>query len=1112
MARLRFSLSLILFGFATLLCILIGKGQTVNGSFRGTVADQSGAAIPGAVVKATYVATGVSRETTTDSAGGYVLPNMPPGAYDFSVGFQGFSTLQNRGVTLLVNQDATLDFVLMPGSVKEQVTVEAQAPLVNLVNATVGTVVGSEKVVQLPLNGRQFTQLILLTPGAAPQSSGQQGFFEIHTDYGAVSPAVNGARPEMNNFTIDGVENNELFFNFPTINPPPDAIHEFNVQSAMSSGQYGRAAGANVNVVTRSGGNEVHGDAWEFLRNTNLDARNFFSPDVSVFHQNQFGGTLGGPIRKNKVWGFGWYEGFRKSLASTSLSRIPTPDEFNGDLSAFPPIFNPFSTRQVGTDPQGNPIFARDPFTANQIPTSMLNPAAQAIAKFVYPAPNFSGSGVNLLNSESVVTNTDQFGIRIDSALTDKTNLFGRFAWDKATRILPSSIPKFPVDQIQIGVQQVLGLTHTFSPTSLIDLHAQFLRSSIKLAGNFPTVSFLNSAGLLNDWPAQTGLRPVLPGFGISDVQGVPGTAQSLPGAPINSWQYSAAFTKIVGSHTLTAGSTLIHTWVLDNCTYASGSFDNLSTSDPQNPSTTGSGLASFLLGVPSSATGLRGTAEVQLHGNYYSAYLDDVWKGTSKLTVTLGVRYDYASPLQESFGRQGSLDMLNSTPTKTVWLVDENARPSVDLQASSATITRIPNGFFLPDRKDWAPRVALAYRLTNQFVLRSGYGIFYDFNQAGLQNIQDIMGQWPFGFPNFTPPNLNQPTVANPLPQNILGVNVFPPFVPSAEPPGNPGFAANRLNKRPYVQTWNLGIDKSFGNDWLFSVTYLGSKGTRLPLSPTLNIAPTPGQGIPQLRAALPQFAPFEVTGQWGNSSFHSGQIKVEKRFSKGLSFLASYTFSKSIDYQSATHGSAQPSEAIQNGLDLKADRALSDFDLPQNFVFSYVYDVPFGSNKRYGSGLGRVPGFFVNGWQINGILSLHGGFPFNIIVPADNANTGSGTVSSVERPSVGGPLLPSGFDQNIDRWFDTSALFLAPFGTAYGNLGRNVIRQDGFKNFDVGITKRSKITEKTSLEFRSEFFNLFNHPNFSAPDNNFSSTTFGQVLSARDPRFIQFGLKFLF
>jgi len=288
MARLRFGLSLPLFGFGTLLCILIGKGQTVNGSFRGTVADQSGAAIPRVVVKATYVATGVSRETITDSAGGYVLPNMPPGAYDFSVSFQGFSTLQNRGVTLLVNQDATLDFVLLPGSVKQEVTVEAQAPLANLVNATVGTVVGSEKVVQLPLNGRQFTQLILLTPGAAPQSSGQQGFFEIHTDYGAVSPAVNGARPEMNNFTIDGVENNELFFNFPSINPPPDAIQEFNVQSAMSSGQYGRAAGANVNVVTRSGGNEVHGDAWEFLRNTNLDARYSFSPDVSVFHQNQF--------------------------------------------------------------------------------------------------------------------------------------------------------------------------------------------------------------------------------------------------------------------------------------------------------------------------------------------------------------------------------------------------------------------------------------------------------------------------------------------------------------------------------------------------------------------------------------------------------------------------------------------------------------------------------------------------------------------------------------------------------------------------------------------------------------------------------------------------------
>jgi hypothetical protein len=1108
-------------GFAISFLLLLGLvgllssqalAQTVNGSFSGTVLDQSQAAVPGASVTITNAATGVSRETTANASGEYTLPNIPPGVYNFTVRFKGFATLENQGVTLRVNQNATLDFTLKPGSVQEQVTVEAQAPLANLVNATVSTVIGSEKVEQLPLNGRQFTQLILLTPGAAPQSSGQQGFFEIHTDYGAVSPAVNGSRPEMNNFTIDGVENNELFFNFPAINPPPDAIQEFNVQSAMSSGQYGRAAGANVNVVTRSGSNEIHGDAWEFLRNTSLDARNFFNPDVSIFHQNQFGGTIGAPLKRNKVWAFGWYEGFRKTLGSTILSLIPTPAELGGNLSAFPPIYNPFTTRQVGTDAQGNPIFARDPFPNNQIPTALLNPTALAVAKYAYPAPNYSGSGVNFLNSEPVSTDTNQFGVRVDAALSTKTNLFGRFAWDKATRVLPNDLPGQPTNQFQLGVQPVIGLTHTFSPTALLDIHAQYLRTSIQLLGIFPPEDFLQSNGLLQDWPPQTGLRPVLPGFSISDVAGVPGTAQSLPGGPINNWQFSAAFTKILGKHTLTMGGSVVHTWVLDNCTYASGSFDNLPTSDPQNSSTTGSGLASFLLGVPSAATRLVGSAEQQLFGNYYGLYFDDVWKATPKLTVTLGVRYDYASPLQEEQGRQGSLNFYTSTPAQTVWMIDQSAQPQIDLSASSAKIERVSNGIFLPDRKDWAPRVAVAYQLGHDLVVRSGYGIFYDFNQSNVQNTQDIMGQWPFGFPDFTPPNLNQPSVANPRPQNILGVNVFPPFVPSADPPANPGFAANQYNRRPYVQVWNLGVDKSLGNDWLLSVTYLGSKGTRIPLAPTLNIAPTPGPGNPQLRAALPQFAPYEVTAAWGNSSYEAGQVKVEKRFSKGLSFLASYTFGKSIDYQSATHGSAQPGEGIQNGLDFKADRAVSDFDVPQNFVFSFVYNLPFGAGQRFGGGAGKVPRYLMTGWQVNGIIGAHSGFPVNIYIPFDNANTGSGTVGSLERPSVSGPLLPSGFHRSLQEWFDTTAVFLAPFGTAYGNLGRNPIRQDRFSNVDFGLTKNSKLTERTSLEFRSEFFNLFNHPNFGPPDGNFSDLTFGQVLSAGNPRFIQFGLKFLF
>jgi hypothetical protein len=1085
-------------------------GQTTNGSLRGTVKDVTGSVIPGVSVQVTNSGTGVSSQVLTNAAGEYVVPNVPPGVYNIHLIEQGFESIESRGVTLLVNQNAALDFVMKPGSVSEQITVSGQAPLADTTDATVGTVIGTEPIVQLPLNGRQFTQLVLLTPGAAPQSSGQQGFFEIHSDYGAVSPAVNGARPEMNNFTIDGVEDNELFFNFPAINPPPDALKEFNVQTNMNSGQYGRAAGANVNIVTQSGGNQFHGAAWEFLRNTDLNARNFFNPTVSPFHQNQFGGTIGGPILRNKIWGFGWYEGFRKTLGSTILGLVPTSAQLNGDLSGLPAVYNPYTTQQAGVDPEGNTVYSRQPFANNQIPASMLNPTALAVAKLMYPQPNYAGTGVNYLNSQPVETNTDQFGIRIDASITEKTTLFGRYTQDTGTRILPSSLPTAPTNQKGLDRQQVLGLTHTFSSTAVLDLRAQFLRTTIALLGDFPSSEFLESAGLLADWPAQTGLRAVLPSFNISDVTGIPGTAQSLPGDPINNWEYSGSFTKVFSKHTVTTGASLVHTWVLDNCTYATATFDNLPTADPQNSTSTGSGLASFLLGTPSSATDLRGSAELRLHGNYYGAFIDDTWKAAPKLTVNLSLRYDYARPLVEEQGRQGTLDYAASTANQTVWLIDKSANPQIDLSDSPALVKRVQDGLFKPDRKDWSPRVGLAYRVTPNTALRSGYGIYYDFNQSNVQDSQDIMGQWPFGFPTFTPPNLNQPSATAVTPNRVLGAGVFPAFAPSSTPPSSPGWVAIPGNRRPYVQVWNFGVEQTVGGAWLVSATYVGSKGTRFVLTPVVNVAPTPGPGDAQSRAALPQFSPFIITTNQGNSSYNSAQLKVERRLASGLNFLSSFTWSKSIDYSSAAHGSALTGEGIQNGLNIRADRAVSDYDLPLNFVFSAAYELPFGEGKRFSLHNKSLTRYLLSGWRMNGILTLHSGFPVNLYIPYDNANTGSGINGSTERPSLSGDLYPSGFKKSLGEWFNTSALTVIPL--TYGNLGRNVLRGDGVQNVDFSLSKQIPITEKQRFELRGEVFDLFNHPNFGAPVGNYSDPAFGQVLSASDPRFIQVGVKYVF
>ncbi len=1091
--------------------LLVGTAwpQITGGSFRGVITDQSGAVVSNAKVVLLDTVNGAPRNAVSGESGEYLFPSVPPGVYSFTVSASGFQTLHNERVTLQVAQQATLDFKLRPGNVSETVNVTGEAPLLNTTDSTVGTVVDGEKITQLPLNGRQFTQLILLTPGAAPQNTGLQGAYDAATDLGAVSPAVNGARAEMNNFTIDGVENNELYFNFVAVNPPPDALREFKVQSDMSSGAFGRAAGANVNVVTRSGTNQFHGSAWEFLRNTSLNADQRFSP-ASDFHQNQFGLTAGGPIWKQKIYAFGWWESFRKRNASANFGIVPTEAQLNGDLSGMQQVYDPFSTHQTGTDGDGNPIFARDPFPGNQIPTSMLNQTALNIAHLMFPAPNLVNdpSGNNFINTQSRKSDNDQFGIRIDAVLPHDYNLFGRYSYQDATLTSPQVLPILPSQTNNRMHQAVFGVNKALSTTSVLDVHAQFLRTSLLISNPAPApLSFLQDNGLVTDFPPPDGIDPFMPGMCIGG--GLCYGAQTYgPIAPIDNLEFNGSYTKILGKHNLSFGGSFIHTYFYENYNYGGAGFDVLPTSDPANVASTGEGLASFLLGVPSNANQFVGSYQFNGRGNYWGLFANDEWHVHPKLVLSLGLRYDYSSPFTEEDGHLASLDWENSTPTSTKWL-------SVAPNPITGEPSTAPDGIYYPDRNNFGPRVGLAYRLRDSLVVKSGFGWFYDFNQSNIQVQQDTIGMWPFGAGDFEG-NLNLPSTGQPTPDRLLGTGIFPPFVFPTTPPSAPGFVANRNNRTPYVQTWNLGIEKSFGNNWLVSATYLGSKGTHLTIEYPVNTASTPGPGDLGPRQRLPQFSPMTIDVNGANSSYHAGQIKIEKRTTSGLAFLTSYSYSKSMDVSSTVHGTSQPYNGIQDSFNINGSRGPSDFDLTHNFVTSVVYELPFGEGKRFLNDHGVLSRYALGGWQTTAIVSLNSGFPFSLLVPFDNANVGGGA----QRPNLvgnpnsgacpgqgGGPAIPV---HSIDCWFNTNAVAF-PDQFTFGNMARNSLRQDGYQNVDFGAFKHFRITEGSNLEFRAEFFNLFNHPNLGPPDTALGSGSFGTIRRVvGTQRLVQFGLKF--
>ena len=1077
-----------------------GSAQEIAGSIRGTVLDASGGVVSGARVVARQTETGLERRATSDSQGTFILVELPVGHYRLEAEAKGFQKFVQLGISLDVNQTATVTIRLAVGMPTQEVRVQADASLVETTVTSLGKTVGERDVLDLPLNGRNFSQLGLLQPGVVPITPGLAeagGSLRSGQAY-----AVNGQRPESNNFLIDGANNFSGVDGGFVIQPPIDSIVEFRILTHTANAEFGHSTGSTTNVITRTGTNNSHGAAWEFLRNDAMDAKSFFAKSVELLKRNQFGATIGGPIKRDKTFFFGYYEGLRNRQGVTSSATVPTALEKQGDYSQ-------------NFDANGNLIPLINEFTNQQFPGNKLpfvDPVSAAVAA-LFPLPNNPSQGANAFTTtETLRQNNDQFGLRVDHYLTSRDVLNFRYVFTQGDTTDPLStsganVPGFPVGEAQRAQNFVAQETHTFSPTVTTVARLSFLRNK-----------FLFDEHLNHTTPASLGFQytPQLAaalGPPFVQVAGYASVGDPITG-PRNTYEnaldLSGSVTWIHGRHEMKFGAGYGHDQINVLFGIATNGFFVFA------PFPVTDAFASFLIGQPVFFLQGGGDPSRGLRGNDLNFYGQDTYKITSRLTLNAGLRYELPFPYTEIRNRQNLFEPgLQSKifPTAPVGLVYPGD-PGV------------PAGLIPAEKKAFAPRVGLGWdpRGNGQWLVRTAYGIFYDSYYAGQGG--------PLQTPNSAPPFLQTPQRSFPVASfadPFGGVNPF-----------NGGFAQpmtlltlDKHLRLPYAQDWNLNIQRSFGGDWLLEAGYVGTKGTKLPRFIEGNPAAfIPGQStennVDQRRLhsgctlAQPSpcnFASVGLIAGIANSNYNALEMSLKKRFSHGLSFLASYTLSKTIDDVSSFNitGSASQSVAgendlAQNPFDLAAERGRSMFDARHRFVLSYQWNLPFWKHPQ--SWYERILG----NWQVNGITTLMSGTPFTVYDSQDvSLQGGAPEISgfSSSRPNLIGN--PNAGPHTTAEWFNKSAfqqLFPVPNGPTqfFGNEGRNMVQGPGYQQWDFSAFKNIPIRESRSLQLRGEFFNVFNHANFRLPNNDISSPNFGKISEALPGRLVQLALKFLF
>ncbi len=1132
----------------SLVCLLVLSKETLRaqqatGSVVGTVTDNAGAVVPNAPVTLTNVDTGDQRKASTNGSGDYQFLDLAPDNYKVDVAVPGFKRFTRLNVVVQVQGSTRVDAALQVGDVNQTVEVSSTPPLLETQQATVGQVVAGRAVTELPLNGRNILNLLELSAGVVPQGS-TQAANAVAGMQGNSFPeyAISGGVPNTGATFIDGAPLNNGYINALSYEPAQDSIQEFRIEGNNIGPEFGGTTDGIVTMVTKSGTNAFHGTLYDYLRNTVLNANTFFSDRAHLarpaFIQNQFGATIGGPVKKDKIFFFGSYQGIRAAIGSTSTYTVPTAAQESGVITSATPIIDPGQFNSNGVFVPSAPGTT---FPNNIIPANRINPTSKAMLAWWAP-PNQPGVSNNYIVNVTTHPVLDQYIVRLDWNASQAQRIFGRYTYHKAQS--PNALPYGYLNNPSLSrnaVQQfVLGDSYTLGPTSILDLRLSYLRSS-GFSGNTDVPADIAFTG----WPAQTITQlgehccsPVIPNVSVSGFSGNGGGGQQIF---INEENYaiSASETKILGRHTVRFGGEFRRApnnygQTVGANTEAFG-FTSAFTGNP---------FASYLLGLPQTTE--TELALIPASVTYYAgAYIGDTFQATSRLALNFGIRWEFPGYWTERHDRQ------------TVFLPDETnplagptglpLRGNVELVNTPAYPHRTN---ILPHYDLFSPRLGVAYRATNHLVVRSGFAILY----PATANLQQ----------SSQPYNSAINTAITILAANNQPVNLFSNPFPGGilQPVGRSSnyqsviLGQSVLVNQPkepatYVEQWNLDIQQDLGHQTLLEVAYVGDHGVHQQLAATsyasgLDQIPdqylsmgsallTPvrnpfyglitsgnlaGTTIPagQLLRPYPQYYNvLNAADVAGSSNYNALQAKVEKRFPQGGTLLASYTWGKNMGTAETQHGSTEAHAPgfVQDWYNLPAEYSQLSYNLPQHFVAGYVYDLPMGKGRRFLGTQGGVLGKAVSGWGVDGITTYALGFPliFTAQPTYISQNFGAGT----PRPNVTAGCrkgMPGGAASKLAGWFNTSC-FTQPSNYGFGNEARvdSSLRSQGIANWDAALFKGTTISERFDLQFRAEVFNLFNRVQFGQPNTTCCSTTnatFGVVGSQLNaPRQIQFALR---